>query len=115
MACTAARRSCPVTSGPWATCAVLVAKFTVALTPGSLFSRRSIRAAHEAQVIPLTARATVDGPVFPVSGVGVMVILPFLTSGPARPYRRGGRACQPVSAPRRTRWAGGAASSWDGP
>ena len=34
------------------TCAVSVAKLTAAVTPSSLFSFFSIRAAHEAQVIP---------------------------------------------------------------
>ena len=37
------------------TCAVSVAKLTVAVTPSSLLSFFSTRAAHEAQLIPPTA------------------------------------------------------------
>ena len=39
------------------TCAVSVAKLTVAVTPSSRFSFRSIRAAQDAQVMPPMTRS----------------------------------------------------------
>jgi hypothetical protein len=51
-------RSLALTAGAKLTCAVSVAKLTVAATPSSLFSFFSIRTAHDAHVIPLIARST---------------------------------------------------------
>ena len=53
-------RSATTTSGGYDTCAVSVAKLTVARTPASRFSFLSTRVAHEAHVMPPIRRSTVD-------------------------------------------------------
>jgi hypothetical protein len=70
-----------------------VAKFTVAVTPSSLFSFRSMRAAHEAQVIPPTESSTLrttDSAAAAVTRLMVvltaMVFLPH-PPGPGRGWR----------------------------
>jgi hypothetical protein len=79
-----------------------VAKFTVAVTPSSLFSFLSIRAAHEAQVIP-----PIDSPALPTgsaatSGLRIVPVIngTSLLPGPGdavlrRPRRCGGRTGGP--------------------
>src|SRR3954451_24429916 len=46
------------TASAWSTQAVPVAKLTPAVTPSTLSSRRSMRAAQEAHVIPVMASST---------------------------------------------------------
>ena len=58
MASTAATRSGTLTVGGYSTRAVSVAKFTDAFTPSMRLSLRSIRIAHEAQVIPPMSSST---------------------------------------------------------
>lgn len=58
MRLTAATRSSSVTSGPAVTWAVSNAKFTSAVTPGSLLRDRSMRLAHDEHVIPVISRST---------------------------------------------------------
>ena len=60
-----------LTSAGKDTCAVSVAKLTVALTPSSLFSFFSIRAAHDAQVIPPIASSTAPIP----GGLGLVAVV----------------------------------------
>jgi hypothetical protein len=56
---TASMSDSAVAAPGWiATCAVSVAKFTLASTPSSLFSVRSMRVAHAAQVMPPSSSST---------------------------------------------------------
>ncbi len=98
VASTATIRSSAVRSLGNSTCARSVARFTVAVTPSSLLRRFSIRAAHDAQVMPRISRSSSRGGPRSACVVGTFIraLRIQLRRRPPRPRSgRAARRCRP--------------------